>query len=146
MDKIFTKLATFSEQLNDILNAEFETLHKQDFDQLMQLSSKKQNLLNELETVEQQRLQLSSAFESFEEYLQQQTNGQDLIEKWQHIRQQLKICREQNEINGRLLQKKQQLSNEMLGLLSGNKETTPATYEADGTQQNAASILGDTQA
>jgi len=34
----------------------------------------------------------------------------------------------------------------MLGLLSGNKETTPATYEADGSQQKSGSILGDTQA
>jgi len=146
MQHILTQIATFSEQLKDILSKEFETLNAQDFDQLMSLTRTKQNLLAELETVEQQRLQLSSAYASFNDYLQQQNEGKQLLNQWNIICQQLKECREQNEINGRLLQKKQQLSNEMLGLLSGQKDASPVTYEADGTQQKAASILGNTEA
>lgn len=147
MQQILTHIATFSEQLKNILHKEFETLNQQNFDQLMSLTSKKQSLLAELEAFEQQRLQLSSAYASFNDYLLQQADSKELLKQWEMIRQQLKDCREQNEINGRLLQKKQQLSSEMLGLLSGNQQdNSPATYEADGTQQKPASILGNTQA
>jgi len=146
MQQTLTRIATFSEQLKNILAEEFETLQQQNFDQLMSLTSKKQTLLTELETLEQQRLKLSSAFASFKDYLLQQTNSKGLLKQWDVIRQQLKECREQNEINGRLLQKKQQLSSEMLGLLSGKQDHSPATYEADGTQQKHASILGNTRA
>ncbi len=146
MQQILTQIATFSEQLKDILMKEFETLNKQDFDQLMSLTSQKQHLLTELEKCEQQRIELSNSHHSFKDYLQQQDNAKALLTQWQDIREQLKACREQNEINGRLLHKKQQLSDDMLSLLNGQQNQSPATYEADGSQHKSASILGNTQA
>ena len=146
MKKILTDIATFSEQLEQILRQEYETLNQQDFDQLMELTRQKQKLVEQLDNLDKQRQQLSSGHESFKSYLQSLSDGSQLTKQWHVIRQKLKQCREQNEVNGRLLQKKQQLSAEMLNLLSGNKDAAPATYEADGTQQKSGSILGDTQA
>ncbi len=146
MKKILTDIMRFTDQLEQILKQEFETLEQQDFDQLMALTSQKQKLVEQLDALEKQRQQLSAGHESFKDYLQQQVEAKDLRKQWNIIRQKLQQCREQNEINGRLLQKKQQLSGEMLDLLSGKQNNAPATYEADGTQQKSGSILGDTQA
>lgn len=146
MKQILTDIASFSEQLEQILKQEYDVLNQQDFDQLMDLTRQKQKLLEQLDSLDKQRQQLSADHESFKACLQALSDGDSLKKQWNVIRQKLRQCREQNEVNGRLLQKKQQLSAEMLKLLSGNKDISPATYEADGTQQKSGSILGDTQA
>jgi len=133
-----------STQLLDCLKQEKLALEENQLQQLTTISSQKQALLEQLDQLDKQRASTSSA-KNFNKFIANSGN-QALIKQWEITRQSIAQCQQQNEINGRLLQKKQQLSSEMLSLLGGDKETIPATYEADGSQQKSASILGNTQA
>lgn len=133
-----------SQQLKACLEQEKQALDDQQYDQLILISEKKQVLLEQLTDLETQRANLSPGVQ-FNEFIASSGNT-TLIRQWNNTRGIIARCQQQNAINGRLLNRQQQVNQDLISLLSGRKRQTEQTYNAQGSQGSSTSLLGDIKA
>jgi len=133
-----------SQQLFDCLKLEKLALDNNQLEKLNEISSQKQALLKQLEQLDKQRA-ASSADKNFNEFIAN-SNNQALIHQWQTTRQSIAACQQQNEINGRLLNKRSQINQDILSILTGRSQQADETYNAQGNQTSNASLLSGIKA
>ena len=126
------------QQLNGILKREYTAISKQDIDTLGQTSEEKEfchQKLLELEdtffsAIKQRKLNadkegVQAFFNLFGE------KQQELDALWGKLINELRRCKEQNEINGRALNMSQSFTKQALSILSGDNQKT-SVYTQDG--------------
>ncbi len=133
-----------SEQLLECLQQEKAALDENQYEALSTITEQKQQLLNQLEPLDAQRIALSSE-QSFNEFIAS-SGDQSLIRAWNHTRDIITRCQQQNETNGRLLNRQGQIHRDIIALLSGNRTETDQTYNAQGNQGKSASLLNNVKA
>jgi len=133
-----------SQQLSDCLKLEKLALDNNQLENLNEISSQKQSLLKQLEQLDKQRT-ASSPDKNFNEFIAN-SNNQTLIHQWQTTLESIASCQQQNEINGRLLNKRSQINQDILSILTGRSQQADETYNAQGSQTNKASLLNGIKA
>ncbi len=141
---LIQNIQTLSQQLFECLTLEKQALDDNQLTELTEISTQKQSLLEQLDTLDKQRIANSSA-KDFNALIENSKNPA-LIEQWSSTRQSIAACQQQNEINGRLLSKRNQLNQEILSILSGRSQTTAETYDAQGNQTGNTSLLAGIKA
>jgi len=159
MLSLLQSINTHSKALLTLLKQEKQALDHHNFEQLNQLASSKQNLLDKLQLLDTQREKKISpphkqghkqkkqnSDESFTAYIAS-THDSALINQWAITRKAIAQCQQQNEINGRILRKQSQLNLEMLSVLTGaNQQHSAQTYTADGVQSTHSSLFNGVKA
>ena len=136
------------EQIIELLKIENEAIVQSDTEQMGKLLDKKLPLLSQLEQYDQDRRlafqQISGQTyddQAFSDFIEQHAAGvvQDL---WQAIKLKLPECKEQNELNGRIISMRQKNTEQILQILSGRPANTSQTYSHLGqTCQQKRSAL-----
>lgn len=127
-------------ELNAILGEEKQALTTRQFDKLEDYSIKKQDLSNKLEASSKERMELigdpttqaPSAF--LKEFLKNSSSDEvNLINNLNNeLTQQLTLCRELNTVNGQVIATNLSTRQEIVNVLSGNKEKEVGVYTATG--------------
>ena len=143
MKQILEQIAASSSDLLQCLIKEHDALSLNQLDKLIPLSEQKQQLVATLDQLDQQR-QNACAKSNFIDYL----NNIDskLASKWRSVTKSIKKCKQQNEVNGRLLNRRNSLSREMLEIFTGRKLDSSNTYGANGLQTSNSSIVTNLEA
>lgn len=128
-----------SQQLNDCLQLEKKALDANQYERLCELAIEKQSLLDQLQALDGQRA-TSVSDKDFNTFIAN-SNDQTLISQWGRTREIIRLCQQQNEVNGRLLYKRNKLNQETIAILSGRDKQTAQTYNAQGGQSNSNSML-----
>ncbi len=147
MNELLSLLQTIhnhSQQLLGCLEDEKAALDQQDFSQLTQLCQNKQTLLDQLQSLDQQRQHYGQP-QSFNRYIASCGDSR-LIKQWNTTRGLIARCQQQNETNGRLMIRQQQIQQELIGMLSGKRFEKDTTYNSSGNQQRSSQLLGDIKA
>jgi len=128
-----------SQQLFECLRLEKQALETNQLDTLAEISSQKQVLLDQLDQLDKQRAAISCE-KNFNTFI---INSKDkiLINQWKQTHKVITDCQQQNEINGRLINKRSQVNQDILSILSGRNMQTDETYNAKGNQSNNASLF-----
>ncbi len=130
-----------SQQLLDCLTAEKKALDDRDYEELIPLTQTKQQLLNKLEELELQRKVITPE-QGISEYLTT-NNNPSLMSQWNNTRNLIAQCQQQNEINGRLLNRQSKLCNETIALMTGKPLDSHQVYAADGSQTKNTQLLNN---
>jgi len=130
--------------LLECLKQEKLALDNNQLENLNSITSQKLPLLDKLEQLDKQRI-ANSVKDDFDDYINT-SNNSTLISQWQTTRLALSACRQQNEVNGRLIHKCSQINQDILSVLSGREQTTDETYNAQGNQVASASLLNGIKA
>lgn len=133
-----------SQLLINCLKQEKQALTDNQLDKLIQIASEKQMLLDQLNQLDKQRA-ASSTNENFNDFIADSDN-QPLIKQWDLTRQSISECQQRNEINGRLINKRSQINQDILSILSGRNEQADETYNSKGNQSSHSSLLGGIKA
>jgi len=133
-----------SQQLVDCLNQEKQALSENQLEKLNVISSEKQALLDKLNRLDQQRA-ASSTDNNFNDFIAN-SNDLQLIKQWDLTRQTISECQKLNEVNGRLINKRSQINQDIISILSGRNEQADETYNAQGNQSSNSSLLGGIKA
>jgi flagellar biosynthesis protein FlgN len=141
---LLQKIQLHSQQLLDCLKQEKLVLDGNQLDKLNDISSNKQILLDQLEQLDKQRA-ANSTNENFNNFIAR-SNDKTLIHQWQLTRQSIIDCQQQNEINGRLLNKCSQINHDILSIFSGRNQQADETYDATGNQTGNASLFNGVKA
>lgn len=126
-------------QILSLLEEERAALGNRDTDKLDDIIKQKAVYLSQLENGAIQRTQWvktntkdpQALAEKWEQLLQSQ--APKLTEKWSEFRHLLDRCRAENEINGKLLARNQQVFSRLLSILRGQGETLN-TYSVKGSK------------
>jgi flagellar biosynthesis protein FlgN len=121
-----------------LLDAERQALKARDPEQLEDVIQNKTTLLQHLEQSARQRSQwvaLSGAKQKSETaWLSLLAKLDPTMEStWREFKDLLKVCQEQNEINGKLLARNQQVFERLLAIVRGKGESNPL-YTARGNR------------
>lgn len=143
MKKILEQIAASSAELFQCLTKEHDALSLNQLDKLSLISEQKNTLVNKLELLDQQRQQTCQQQE-FTEYLN--SIDSKLTAYWKSVSKVVKKCQQQNEVNGRLLNRRNTLARETLELFTGKKLNNQHTYGADGLQTGKSSIITNVEA
>ena len=137
-------IQTTSQQLLDCLLLEKQSLEAKQYEPLAELAAEKQTLVDKLQTLDQQR---SASFPGgdFNAFISS-SNDQALIKQWSQTREIIRKGQQQNEVNGRLLNKLNQINQEVIEILSGREKQASQTYNAQGEQDNSNSMLNGIKA
>ena len=130
--------------LLECLKQEKLALDNNQLENLDSIASQKLPLLDKLEQLDKQRI-ANSVKDDFDDYINT-SNNPALISQWQTTQLALSACRQQNEVNGRLIHKRSQINQDILSVLSGRDQTTDETYNAQGNQVASASLLNGIKA
>jgi len=132
------------QQLLNCLEQEKSALDTNQADNLLTLSSQKQTLVDQLTLLDKQRMSFST-HKNFDSFIAD-SNNQKLIAQWNFSRESIAACQQQNEINGRLLNKRSQINQEILSIFSGQPQQRDETYNAQGNQTNRSSLFNGIKA
>lgn len=138
------RIHQLSEQLLDCLQQEKQALDSNQYETLNTVAEHKQGLLDQLEQLDAQRMHLSEN-KPFNEFIAG-SGDPSLIRGWNLTRDIIARCQQQNEINGRLLNRQGQIHTDIIALLSGNRTQTDQTYNAQGSQSKSATLLNNVKA
>lgn len=143
MKQILNQIAASSSDLLQCLIKEHDALSLNQLDKLIPLSEQKQQLVAILDQLDQQRLSVCTR-SNFIAYL----NNIDskLASNWRSVTKSIKKCKQQNEVNGRLLNRRNSLARETLEIFTGRKPNSSNTYGADGLQTSNTSIVTNLEA
>lgn len=133
-----------SQQLIECLQQEKLALDNSQYEQLCEIAINKEALVETLQTLDKERSALCPE-KNFNQYIADSEN-QPLIKLWQVTRQLIAECQQQNEINGRLLNRQNTINQETMSILSGRDQNSSQTYNAQGSQANNNSLLGGIKA
>lgn len=133
-----------SQQLYERLILEKQALDARQYEQLAELAVEKQALVDQLQALDQQR-SASFSGEDFNAFITNSKNSA-LIEQWNNTRDIMRKGQQQNEVNGRLLNKLNQINQEVIEILSGREKQSSQTYNAQGEQDNSGSMFNGIKA
>lgn len=131
------------EQLQQLLEQEREILEKRDHQALADLLEHKNRLLAELGQHALQRqnwlrsARLSCDHDGWLRWLEQHPHLQSQKAQWNQLAERFHHCREQNEINGKVLARAQHTNSTLLNLLRGQSQSAPELYNAKGRAGSA---------
>jgi flagellar biosynthesis/type III secretory pathway chaperone len=145
LSSIFDKISAQSLSLQHCLEAEFEALQANQFETLLSLSEQKQQLVNELNALDAARTSLLNG-KHFIQSLNELDSSHQLRTHWHSVQLDIQKCQQQNAINGRLLQRRNELARETLEIISGRQNTTATTYGPEGLKQDSGHLLNHTKA
>lgn len=143
MQQILQQISAASTQLLQCLIKEHDALSLNQLKKLNTLSEQKQQLVTQLDQLDKQR-QAASNQGDFIEHLKHLDSK--LVSYWQSVTKLIKKCQQQNEVNGRLLSRRNSLAKETLEIFTGRKLGNNNTYGADGQQNGHASIVTNVEA
>lgn len=141
---LLLSIQDYSQQLLNCLNLEKHALDNEQLEKLNTLATKKQQLIDLLQDLDQQRAKVCGN-ENFNQYV---SNSDDapLITQWELTRSAIADCQKQNEINGRLILKRSQTNLDILTILTGRNQQQDETYNARGNQTKSATLLNNIKA
>lgn len=131
-------------ELHQCLIEEHAALSNNHYDNLVTIAEQKKVLVDELNQLDQQRQQMAGSSD-FMSFLQQTDPGQTLSKQWQQLSEKIRSCQQQNDINGRLLSRRSNITEEMLNLFTGRKTTEDTTYGPNGMTSPPGASLTKTQ-
>jgi flagella synthesis protein FlgN len=144
MHSLFNEIAEQSDKLLKCLYDEMEALNTNQYDNLLSLAEVKQSIISKLDALDKQRQQLA-ANTDFISFLHQQPNGSQLIDQWKTTQTKIQACKTQNEINGKLLQRRNKVAREAMDIMTGHDSTSETTYGRNGQTQTKSAFLNKTQ-
>ena len=131
---------TWLKELNAALREEKQALAAREFNKLEDLSNKKQDLSNKLESSSKERMtligdpQTQSPSSFLKEFLKHcSAHDAQLVNTLNNeLAEQLGLCRELNTVNGQVIATNMNTSQEIVNILSGNKDKDVSVYKATG--------------
>ena len=145
--ELFEQLTQSSEQLLDTLKAEYQALKADNIEVIQSLALQKEQLVSQLNHLEAQRQHwqnTESNAQEFSHFLA--TLNPSFSDSWEHIRYTTRLSQQMNQTNGMLLNRKHHLAQELLGILTGNDNTSGESYTAQGNNQYNLTSYRETQA
>jgi len=133
-----------NQQLLDCLIREKKSLDKNQLEELVDISNQKQILLEQLNELDKQRA-ANSCDKNFDAFIIK-SNDQQLKAQWKTTRKSIIACQQQNEINGRLINKRSLMNQDILSILSGRNQQSDNTYNAKGNQTSKSSLFNGIKA
>jgi len=133
-----------SQQLLDCLKQEKQALDDNQYGQLCELAVQKETIISQLNELDKQRA-ASCPDNNFNQFINS-SNNQALISQWDNTRSVILSCQQQNEVNGRLLNRRNQYNQETIAILTGRNRTTDQTYNARGNQAGSGSLFNSVKA
>lgn len=132
-------------QLEAVLAQEFTALEQKNTDEVTKNSNKKQELVAQLEQQGQERLGIlqqagvASGKEGLDEILRSESSG-ELKSLWGELETTLLRCQKQNQVNGILLEKGRQQTQQMLNILlnEGEAGQDDGIYDASGNSTSSS--------
>ena len=143
--QIHIEIAENADKLLACLNQELETLNSNDYKALVSIANEKQVLIQLLDNLDKKRQSLSPDSD-YSEYLKQLDITESLVNDWNQILEKIKQCNHQNEINGRLINRMNQIARETLDLFTGRDSNADVTYSPEGLKQGMNTRLTNTRA
>jgi len=140
---ILEQINDLSRQLYQCLIKEHDALSINKIDKLIPISEQKQILITQLDELDKQRLSLSDK-KDFMSFLK--SIDARLVSYWEAAKKSAKKCKQQNEINGLLLQRRNIIAKETLEIFTGRKLTTNTTYGPDGLTNHSSSLVTNVKA
>lgn len=137
--------------LDKNLQLELEYLKSNNAKDLIQLSQKKEGLMHELHTLDQQRKTLTtknniSTKDEYLDWLIELDPSSNLKEQWLDFSKEILKCQQLNTQNGIISESMNTASREALNILSGNTTPTVSTYSASGKKTDNSTSLHNTTA
>jgi len=137
-------IQTQSQQLLDCLSREKKALDKNQLEDLAQIADQKQILLEQLDRLDKQRA-ANSCEKNFDAFIIKSSDPK-LKTQWKSTRNSIIACQQQNEINGRLINKRSLMNQDILAILSGRNQPSDNTYNAKGNQTSKTSLYSGIKA
>ena len=125
-------------QLNEILQNERSALKDRSTDNIKQISSEKSSLLKTIEYRAKQKAQLfveaghSLKAGAFEKVVIE-INNTELTSLWEKVNQALRLCKEQNTVNGTVVSHSLKRVNKLMSIIRG-QNNKPNLYGASGRE------------
>lgn len=152
MDKLLSELSDaiqkellLLEQLEVVLTQETSALEKQNADDISEKSKEKQNLASELEQCGLERVAMlkQAGHEPGKEgiaALASADSSGKLEQLWRDLETSLLRCQKQNQVNGILLEKGRQQTQQLLNILlnEGEVNQADALYDASGSSTSSS--------
>ena len=126
------------------LQREFDILNSHDYESLIPIANEKQQLVQSLDELDSKRQSLTD--KDYGGYLQQIDNSGLLFKHWSLTLEKIKQCNHQNEVNGRLISRLDQISRETLDIFTGHNSSADVTYSAEGLKKSSSARLTSTRA
>jgi len=141
--QVLDQIAASSTELLQCLIKEHDALSLNQLEKLVPLSEQKQQLVTRLDQLDQQRQAASNQTTDNQSGFINYLNSLDskLASYWRSVTKTIEKCQRQNEVNGRLLNRRNSLTRETLEIYTGRKLGNEHTYSADGLQSGNASIV-----
>jgi len=133
-----------SQLLLDCLKQEKQLLDSHQLDKLATVSSKKQQLIIQLNQLDSQRKNYSTNAD-FNHFITLSKNA-ELISQWKVSRKIISACQKQNNINGKIIQRHGRINQDILSIITGQSLAEDKTYNAQGTQTRSNSLLNEIKA
>ena len=141
---LIKSIQTQSNLLLESLAQEKKALDNKSFDELTELAPIKQQIIERLNALEQQ-CTTECSNKNIDEFIKN-SNDSQLRSTWDNTQTILKNCRQQNEVNGLLINRHSKVNQDILCILSGNQQQPGQTYNAQGNQTSNNSILNNIEA
>lgn len=142
METLLENIETCSDQLFQSLNDEHNALCNNQYEVILSLAEQKQSLVTRLDELDQQRLQLSGNSD-FKQFLAH--SHPNLSQTWLALREKIRRCQHQNEVNGLILNRRNQMAREMLNIFTGRCNGDETTYDPSGKANYSGPNLTNTQ-
>lgn len=139
---LLDNIETCSDQLYQCLRDEHDALCNNQYKIIISLAEQKQSLVARLDELDQQRLQLSGNTD-FEQFLAD--SSPSLSKPWKALREKILRCQHQNNVNGRILNRRNQMAREMLNIFTGRSNGDETTYGPSGKANFSGPNLTNTQ-
>jgi len=131
------------EQLQQLLDSEREALAQRDHAALPELIERKSRCLSALGEHALQRQNwlraagLSCDHQGWLNWLEHSRETRAQRDDWEALAEAFRQCREQNEINGKIIARAQHTLGRLLDVMRGQQEGAPELYNAKGRAGNA---------
>ena len=126
------------------LHKEFEILNSHDYESLIPIANQKQELVQSLDALDNKRQSLTDT--DYSGYLKQIDTSGLLLKHWNLTLETIKQCNHQNEVNGRLINRLDQISRETLDIFTGHNSSADITYSSEGLKQGTSARLTNIRA
>lgn len=142
---LLNSLENCTHGLLECMEVERTGLASRNMEQIEQSTLRKTDLSRELEQLESQRARLvtdlgySNDAAGMSKCIQNQPNSKQLVKLWQQVLDNLKACRDNNLINGSILELGRRQAEQALSILRG-QNGNPGLYSPDG---NSAQEFGN---
>lgn len=137
------------EALLNLLNEERTALHDRNMDELERILMEKGSHLEALENSANERSKMAQSYSSGNDQqswrdLIKQLDDEQLNDNWLKLKELLRLCKLENEVNGKLLSRNHQIYSRLLDIVRGQTKA-PSLYNAHGSSSSSGSsnIVGE---